>query len=382
MATRTRLPHNQFKLGPSSWKFISAGTVVMLLTLLSLVFFGPFIYMIMSSLKSADQFQGNPPPILPLSPKTVEYNNKSYTVFGVTINGVSRELAYIGPKTNTDGTSDRNFSALFDPANPDLDHPIYLEARKAGTDLVTPDKTHFVPLSDFKIHPENYAAVLDTSTPLGNVLKFWQSIGNTLFIAIVGAIGATASAALVAYGFTRFRIPFGEVLFFILLGTIILPPQITLIPTYIVYTKLGWVPSVLPLIVPFFFSNAYNVFLLRQYFMTMPYEIDEAAKVDGASPWQVFTQLILPNSRSALLAVFLFHFLYAYNEFYLSLIYTQGNDAAEPISIRLQNFVQTYSSQPNALMASALLTMLIPLVIFFLAQRTFIQGVVITGVEK
>jgi len=172
------------------------------------------------------------------------------------------------------------------------------------------------------------------------------------------------------------------VLFVILMATIILPPQVTLIPTFIVFQKIGWTGTLLPLIVPHFFSNAYNVFLLRQYFLQIPTEMDEAAKVDGANPLQVFWFVVLPQARAALVAVTLFHCLFAWSEFYNAMIFTAGNPDAQPLSVALNHFRQIYSSEPNQLMAGALLTMIAPLVLFFLSQRVFMQGVVITGVEK
>jgi multiple sugar transport system permease protein len=157
---------------------------------------------------------------------------------------------------------------------------------------------------------------------------------------------------------------------------------VTIIPMFIFFQKLGWTGTLLPLIVPHFFGNAYNIFLLRQYFMGMPYELDEAAKIDGASAWEVFTQIILPNSRLALSAVFMLHFLFAWNDFYNPLIFLSGNEKANVLSLGLSKFLQLHDSQPNLLMGASLLTMILPLVLFFLAQKTFMQGIVLTGVEK
>jgi multiple sugar transport system permease protein len=157
---------------------------------------------------------------------------------------------------------------------------------------------------------------------------------------------------------------------------------VTVIPTFILFQRIGWTGTLLPLIVPHFFGNAYNIFLLRQYFMGMPYELDEAAKVDGASPWQVFTRIILPNSRLALASVFLLHFLFAWNDFYSPLIFLSGNENSYVISLGLQRFLQLHNGQPNLLMGASLLSMILPLVLFFLAQKTFMQGIVLTGVEK
>ena len=129
------------------------------------------------------------------------------------------------------------------------------------------------------------------------------------------------SGIVVAYGFARFRFPFKNVLFIILIATIILPFQVTLIPPYVIFTKLGWNGTWLPLIVPHFFANAYNVFLLRQYFMSIPRDLDEAAMIDGASPFRILRSIIVPLSVPAIVAVSLFHFFFAWNDFFVPLLY-------------------------------------------------------------
>ena len=131
-------------------------------------------------------------------------------------------------------------------------------------------------------------------------IDFLRLLGYTFLYAGVTTIAATISAAIVAYGFARFKFPFQNVLFIVLISTIILPPQVTLVPTYAFFFQLGWVGTWLPLIVPQFFSNAYNVFLLRQYFMTIPTSLEEAARIDGAGPIRTFVSVILPQAVPAL----------------------------------------------------------------------------------
>jgi len=195
-------------------------------------------------------------------------------------------------------------------------------------------------------------------------------------------VGAVLSSALVAYGFSRFRIPGKSVLFMVMLSTVILPGAVTLIPTYFVFLKLGWVGTWLPLIVPAFFSWGTNVFLLRQFFMTIPRDLDEAAMMDGASPFRVFVSVIVPMSVPALTAVALFHFFWAWNDFFGPLIYLAGNPDKFPITVGLTAFNNLYSQSTNLIQAASLLSAVVPLIIFFLAQRQFMQGVVITGVDK
>jgi multiple sugar transport system permease protein len=213
---------------------------------------------------------------------------------------------------------------------------------------------------------------------------FFTLFRNTFAIAIIGTIGATLSAIVVAYGFARFRIPGRDGLFLLLISTILLPFQVTLIPQFIVYAAIGWTQTWYPLLVPHYFSNAYNVFLLRQYFMTLPRELDEAAMIDGASPFRVLTSVIIPQSWPAIMAVVLFHFFWAWNDYLGPLIYLSSNRQLWPLSIGIQMMQTTYraATGPAAIQAAALLTLIVPVLLFFLAQRVFMRGVVISGVEK
>jgi multiple sugar transport system permease protein len=256
----------------------------------------------------------------------------------------------------------RHGSIFVDPKTNEM---IELDIPAQGLDLVW----------KYDVHTENFGKAIDQ-------INFWRLLFNTFFIAVVGAFGTTISSTLVAYGFTRFNIPYANILFMIVLATIILPPQVTQIPTFIVFRKLGWIGTWYPLLIPHFFAHAYNIFLLRQYMMGIPLELDEAAQVDGANPIRILRHIIIPAARPAMVAVYLFHFLWSWNEFQQPLIYIGGNPENQVLAVGLQRFVQIYSSQQNLMMAAGVLAMLIPLIVFFLAQRIFMQGVVITGVEK
>jgi multiple sugar transport system permease protein len=186
----------------------------------------------------------------------------------------------------------------------------------------------------------------------------------------------------VAFGFSRFRFPGRDFLFVVLIATIFLPATVTVIPTYAFFVRIGWVGSWLPLIVPAFFANAYDVFLLRQFFMTLPRELDESAMMDGAGPLRILWSVIIPQSLPVLVAVTVFHIVYAWNDYFGPLIYLSTNRDAWPISVALANFNGIYGQQPQLIQAGALMAMILPLILFFVAQRFFVQGIVITGVEK
>jgi ABC-type glycerol-3-phosphate transport system permease component len=226
-------------------------------------------------------------------------------------------------------------------------------------------------------------AVSDSSLG-GNFGGFARFFFNTFVIAGVGTVGATLSAIIVAFGFARFRIPGRDALFLVLIGTILLPFQVILIPQFIIFNAIGWSGTWLPLIVPHYFSNAYNVFLLRQYFLTLPRELDEAAMMDGASPFRILISVIIPQSWPAIAAVMLFHFFFAWNDFLGPLIYLTGKPDLYPIAIGLNYFNTTFrvANAPAAIQAGALISLVLPVAIFFVAQRVFMRGVVISGVEK
>lgn len=207
-------------------------------------------------------------------------------------------------------------------------------------------------------------------------------MGNTIFYAVSTMIGTVISCVLVAYGFARFRFPGRDLLFILLISTLFLPGAVTIIPTYTFFQRIGWVGTWLPLVVPHFFANAYNVFLLRQYFMTLPRELDEAAMMDGAGPLRVLWSVIIPQSYPALMAITVFHIVWAWNDYFGPLIYLSTKPDMQPISVALSRFNGIYGSRPELIQAGAMMALIAPLILFVLAQRFFIQGIVITGVEK
>jgi ABC-type glycerol-3-phosphate transport system permease component len=159
-----------------------------------------------------------------------------------------------------------------------------------------------------------------------------------------------------------------------------LPQQVRLIPMYVFFQKLGWIDTLLPLIVPQFFANAYDVFLLRQFFMSIPLEMDDASRIDGANPIQTLLYVILPQARPALVAVSVFHFLYAWNDFYEPLIYLHSRENWT-LAVGLQTFNALYAVNTHLIMAASVVMILPPIILFFLSQRIFTQGVVFSGVK-
>lgn len=215
------------------------------------------------------------------------------------------------------------------------------------------------------------------------LLPFAQFYRNTAFITFGSMVGAVFSSAIVAFAFGRLRAPGKDLMFVIVLATMMLPGQVTLIPLYLLFNKIGWVNTYYPLIIPSYFGGgAFNIFLLRQFFMTIPSEMDDAAKMDGCGFFSIFWKLILPLSRPALATVAIFHFMWQWNDFFTPLIYL--NDLQKfTVSLGLAFFRGSgMGSGRLDWMMAASVTALIPcLALFFVAQRLFIQGIVITGVK-
>jgi multiple sugar transport system permease protein len=332
-----------------------AGTTLIALAVLS-GFLLPLGYMGLTALKPQAQITDGAAPVYPATPRTFEYEGERYPVLAVPIDGTIRDLAIVRK-----GREDSDF---VDPANP-----------AAGIVTWQGRWRTLTPRYDLAVQASNFAQVWDE-------IDFPKLLRNTVAIAVLGTIGAVASAVVVAYGFSRFRFRFRGGLFIVLLATIMLSQQATLVPSYIIFSKIGWAGTWLPLIVPHFFANAYNVFLLRQYFMTIPRDLDEAAMIDGASPFRVLRSVIVPQAIPAITAVALFHFFYAWNEFLLALVYVGGAPDLWPLTLGIQQFAALYVTRVPLVQASAIMTIVVPVIVFFLAQRAFLRGVVVTGVEK
>ncbi len=215
-------------------------------------------------------------------------------------------------------------------------------------------------------------------------LPFERYILNTLFITGSNMIGVLLSSSLAAYGFARLRFPGRDVIFWMLLSTLMLPQAVILIPRYIEFRQLGWIDTYRPLIVPNFFgaglSSVFYIFLLRQFFRTIPRELSDAAKIDGASEFRIYWQMIMPLSRPALAVVLIFTFLDNWNNYLEPLIFLSSPDKFT-VALGLTSFRGLYTTQWHLLMAASTV-MIVPVVLlFFLLQRYFVRGVVLSGMK-
>jgi len=221
----------------------------------------------------------------------------------------------------------------------------------------------------------------------GNYAEVWRMIPfglyvrNTSLITAASIVGALASSSIVAFGFARLRFPGRDALFLILLATIMIPSQVTLIPTYVMFRIVGWLDSYYPLIVPAFFGGgAFNIFLLRQFFMKLPLELDDAARIDGCSTFGIFRRILLPQSRPALGVIAIFLFMGNWNDFLAPLIYLNSPDKYT-LALGLNMFRGTQYTAWHLLMAASTMTAIPCMILYFLAQRYFIQGIVFTGIK-
>lgn len=214
---------------------------------------------------------------------------------------------------------------------------------------------------------------------------FWLYFWNTTLIVAGVIIGNLVSCSLVAYGFAKLRAPGRNVLFGILLATMMLPEQVTLIPVYILFQRLGWINTFLPLIVPYWLArSAFSVFLLRQFFLTLPQELSDAARVDGASHLTILTRIIVPLSKPALATIAVFSFMGVWNDFLHPVIYLNSEDRYTLALGLLALIGQSRESgvvEWQLLMAASMVMMLPVLIVFFFAQRYFIQGIALTGLK-
>jgi len=221
---------------------------------------------------------------------------------------------------------------------------------------------------------ENYIQAL-------TYFPFFRYLLNTLYITTLNVIGVVLSCSLVAYGITHIRWPGRDIIFILVISVLILPYIVTMIPLYLMYKKLGWIGSFKPLWVPSFFGVwAFHTFLLRQFFLSIPRELSDAAKIDGSSEFGIYSKIVLPLCKPALFAVVLFEFLWTWNDFLQPLVYLT-DQSKYTLSLGLAFFQGTHDTAVNLLMAASTMITIPILILFFFAQRNFIEGVTLTGLK-
>jgi ABC-type glycerol-3-phosphate transport system permease component len=253
----------------------------------------------------------------------------------------------------------------------------------------------FWTLSSSLKHPSNIFVFPPTWWPTQpqwqNYVLIWQlsSFGvwtrNSVIVGLFGVLGQSLSACAVAYGFARFRFPGRDLLFLACLSTLILPSEVTIIPQFLLFNELKWLDTLLPLIVPYFLGgSAFFIFLMRQFFLTIPHELDDAAKIDGAGSVRIFFNLLLPLSKPAVVTVAIFSFIHHWSDFFSPLIFLNSKENFT-LALGLRYFQQapvTRGQPKEHLLMAASVTVTIPLIVlFFVTQRYFVRGIVMSGIK-
>jgi multiple sugar transport system permease protein len=324
-----------------------------------LFFLLPFLWMLSTALKSDLDIYRTPPSWLPYDFKQVKIAGESLPLYTVQIDGMKKELAALEVK--------RGQGKFVDPADPNT----IIEVRMRDAE----------PILVVRPRWQNFPDALSKAVRSGTGVSFLTYIKNSLTIAFFSILGTLISCTTAAYGFSRLHWPGRDKIFLVVMGTMMLPFQVTMIPMYVVYSRIGWTNTFLPLIVPTFFGNAFIIFLLRQFFLTIPEEMCDAARVDGASEWQIFSRIVLPLSKPVLASVVVFTFLWVWNDFIGPMLYLT-DPKLFTLAIGLQDYQGQHNVAWNQLMSASIIFTLPIIVAFFFAQRTFIQGVKLTGLKE
>ncbi len=336
-----------------------------IINFIGLFFLVPFLWMLLTAFKSSQDVFHTPPRWLPYDNVQVEVNDELLPLYDVqTENGVKRLAAV----KIVEGVG-----TFVDPANPA--QTMEYEIQKGATKIAEP-------VMQVSFRWQNFPEAMSRGSRPTIGASFWVYFRNSLMVAFFSIVGTLLANTPVAYAFARLKFPGRDILFVLVLATMMLPFQVTMIPVYLLFNDyLGWGDTFLPLIIPTFFANAYDVFLLRQFFRTIPEEMCDAARVDGASEWQIFTRVVLPLSVPVLATVTVFTFLWAWNDFTGPLLFLTSPKNFT-MALGLQDFQSQRTMVWNQLMAAATV-FTVPIVIaFFFAQKTFIQGIKLTGSKE
>ena len=332
------------------------------LTLLtgSILFLIPFAWLVVTSLKEDAEMSKFPPVWIPTQQVKQVIAGQERGLATTTRNGQAVEVAIIKEYE----TGERQVQ-------------IVKPAALAGQSFVC-NKSELKDIRHFAPVWKNYSDALKFLPPETNFgLVFLK---NTLIISVLSILGTLLSSSMVAYSFARLKWPGREQMFLVLLATMMLPGAVTMMPLFLIFRSLGWVDTLKPLWVPSFFGSAFNIFLLRQFFMSIPNELEDAAKIDGCSYYTIFWRIMLPQVKPALAAITIMAFMGAWNNFQGPLIYISSPEN-QPLAYALQLFQSGHSSEMGQLMAFSTMVMLPVLALFFFSQRYFIQGITLTGIK-
>lgn len=328
----------------------------------------PLLWMISTSLKSEQNVLSIPPKLLPTEPAVVNINGKDHAIYEVVQDNQRRLLAEVA-----------------------LD--------SSGGDFIDPDdnmKIYRIEAGNYRVHEtvrihwENYFTAWNYSA-----IPFGRFLANTALYSIFAALAEVTSCAAVAYAFARLHAPGKTILFGVVLATIMIPPEITVIPSFLLFTRyipgalsrllgfeISFVDTWWPLVLPKFFGEPFLIFLLRQYFMTIPKDYDDAAKMDGCRHFDIWIRIIIPMSKPALLVAGIISFQYHWAQQYMEPLIYLNSTAKLPLTVGLARFESAYGGTPWHLVMAASVISILPLaILFFILNRQFIQGAVVHGIK-
>ncbi|MBN1668881.1 MAG: carbohydrate ABC transporter permease [Anaerolineales bacterium] len=338
------------------WEQLGSFLLNFLVICLLVLYLFPVLFMVSTAFMEPAQLGDRYAPPYPARQQSYDYQGQSYLMYQVPFEDGIRQLALVNPG--------RTSSEFIDPADP-------------GAGLISWQGSWRTLSGVYRFHLtwENFSMLFRT-------IRFEEMLRNTLLLALITEIGVLLSSVVVAYGFARFPLPGGDLFFYILIATMLIPEKVTLIPSYFFFVRvLHWDGTWWPLVLPFFFGSAVFIFLLRQNFRSIPKDLDEAAMLDGAGPLRILFSVMLPQSWPVIITVGLLHFFYVWNETRQAALYLSTRRDLAPISFGIQNF-QSLAPIQNVLQASALLVMIVPVIVLLVSQRFFMQDMVITGMER
>jgi multiple sugar transport system permease protein len=333
------------------------GLFTLLVFLALTVYAGPITYMFVMAVKDDSMISDPQSPLLwPARAVTYEYEGEEYPVYHVPTEEGDQRWALV--------VRQREESLFIDPETPELG---LIEWQGRWRTLE--------PVWRFSPVWSNFGEAWDR-------LEFNTLLINTVILTAIGCLGTIVSSVVVAYGFARFRLPGQNVLFALLIGTLLLPRDLIQIPLYGYFARIGWVGTWLPLLVPQFFSNALYVFLLRQHFRTLSKELDEAALIDGASPIRILVSIIVPQSIPVIATVGLLQSFTIWKDFYTPLLYLSTRPDLHPVAIGIAGIGTGYTAEPPIMQAASLLALIIPVVIFLFTQGYILKAAEVIGGRK
>ncbi len=327
----------------------------------SLLFLVPFAWLLSASLKADDEQAVFPPVWIP-----------TQQVTSATLLNAEKEAAGLSWYGKDTAKPIKVAEVANLPSGAIEVKPV--DAPQAATFVATRDQ--LTKIRQVAPRWENYSEALEFLPPETHFgLTF---LGNTLFLTIMTVAGTLLSSSLVAYSFARLNWPGKNLLFVVLLATMMVPAAVTMMPQFLIFRSLGWVDTLLPLWVPAFFGSAFNIFLLRQFFMSIPTELEDAAKIDGCGPLGIYWRIMLPQVKPALAAISIMGVMGAWNNFQGPLIYLSSPEKMT-LAYALQLYQQQHGGEPGLLMAASTLVVLPIIVLFFFTQRYFIEGASLSG---